>query len=152
MTKEAFVGYIEEYSDMMYRVAISILRNEEDCRDALQDSVLKAWEKRATLRDEGSFRPWMIRIVVNNCNNVLRKRRRVVSIDEIPEPSVPPPDPTLRAALQSLPEELRLPLVLVCSEGMSYAEAAQAMRIPVGAVRGRIHRAKKQLRKELNEE
>lgn len=152
MTKEAFVGYIEEYSEMMYRVAISILRNEEDCRDALQDSVLKAWEKRATLKDEGSFKAWMIRIVVNNCNNVLRKRRRVVSIDDIPEPSVPPPDPTLSAALRSLPEGLRLPLVLVCSEGMSYAEAAQAMRIPVGALRGRIHRAKQQLRKELNEE
>ena len=152
MTKEAFVEYSEEYSETMYRVAISILRNEEDCRDALQDAVLKAWEKRATLRNEDSFKPWLIRIVVNNCNNALRKRRRTVAIDEIPEPSIPPPDPTLSAALQSLPEGLRLPLVLVCSEGMSYAEAARAMRIPVGTLRGRVHRAKKQLRKELNEE
>lgn len=152
MTKETFVEFIEKYSDTMYRVAISILRNEEDCRDVLQDSVLKAWEKRATLKDESSFKPWVIRIVVNNCNNLLRKRRRIVAIDDIPEPSVPPPDPALRAALQSLPDNLRLPLVLVCSEGMSYAEAAQAMHIPVGAVRGRIHRAKKLLRKELCEE
>lgn len=152
MTKEAFVESIETYSDMMYRVAISILRNEEDCRDALQDAVLKAWEKRATLKDERSFKPWLMRIVVNHCNNALRRRRRVVSIEDIPEPSVPPPDPTLRAALQSLPDGLRLPLVLVYSEGMSYAEAAQVMRIPVGALRGRIHRAKLQLRKELHEE
>lgn len=152
MTKESFVRYIEEYSDMMYRIAISILRNEEDCRDALQDAVLKAWEKRSTLKDEGSFKPWLIRILVNTCNNVLRKRRRVVSIEEIPEPSIPPPDPVLSAALQSLPDSLRLPLVLVYSEGMSYAEAAQAMRIPVGALRGRVHRAKQQLRKELHEE
>ena len=152
MTKETFVAGIEEYSDMMYRVALSILRNEEDCRDALQDAVLKAWEKRTTLKDEQSFKPWLTRIVINNCNNVLRRRRRIVALDDIPEPSSPPPDPTLSMVLESLPESLRLPLVLVYSEGMSYAEAAQAMRVPVGAIRGRIHRAKEQLRKELREE
>lgn len=152
MTKESFVAGIEEHSDMMYRVALSILRNEDDCRDALQDAVLKAWEKRGTLKNEDSFRPWLMRIVVNNCHNALRGRKRLVSIDEIPEPSIPPPDPALSDALQSLPEGLRLPLVLVYSEGMSYAEAAQVLRIPTGALRGRIHRAKQQLRKELHEE
>lgn len=152
MTKEAFVAGVEAQADMMYRVAVSILRNEEDCRDALQDAVLKAWEKRETLKNEGSFRPWLTRIVINNCNTMLRARRRLVPLDEIPEPAVPPPDPVLKAALHALPSGLRLPLVLVYSEGMSYAEAAQALRIPVSAVRGRIYRAKQQLRKELREE
>lgn len=152
MTKEAFIAGIEAHTDTMYRVAISILRNEEDCRDALQDAVLKAWEKRETLKNENSFRPWLTRIVINNCNTMLRARRRLVALDEVPEPSVPPPDPVLKAALHTLPAGLRLPLVLVYSEGMSYAEAAQAMRIPISAVRGRIYRAKQQLRKELREE
>ena len=76
MTKEIFVEGIEAQADMMYRVAISILRNEEDCRDALQDAVLKAWEKRETLKNENSFRPWLTRIVINNCNTMLRAAPR----------------------------------------------------------------------------
>ena len=152
MTKEIFVEGIAAQADMMYRVAISILRNEEDCRDALQDAVLKAWEKRETLKNEGSFRTWLTRIVINNCNTMLRTRRRLLPLEEVPEPTVPPPDPVLKAALHTLPADLRLPLVLVYSEGMSYEEAAQALRIPVSTVRSRIYRAKQQLRKELCEE
>lgn len=152
MTREAFVEGIEAHADAMYRVAISILRNKEDCRDALQDAVLKAWEKRDTLKNESSFRPWLTRIVINRCNDVLRTRRRFVALDDLPEPSAPPPDPTLSAALYALPASLRLPLVLVYAEGMSYAEAAKALHLPVSAVRGRVFRAKQQLRKELREE
>lgn len=152
MTKETFVEGIEAHSDTMYRVAISILRNEEDCRDVLQDAVLKAWEKQDTLKDESRFRPWLMRIVINRCNDVLRGRRRLVALEDIPEPSAPPPDPALSAALHALPASLRLPLVLVYSEGMSYAEVAEAMRLPVSTVRSRIYWAKQQLRKELREE
>ena len=55
-------------------------------------------------------------------------------------------------ALEALPEKLRLPLVLCYSEGMSYEEAASALRIPVSTLRGRIHRGKNELRKELDAE
>ena len=60
--------------------------------------------------------------------------------------------PTLAFALESLPEKLRLPLVLCYSEGMSYAEIAETMRLPLTTVRSRIHYAKKELRKELDAE
>lgn len=152
MTKEFFTQEIALNTGLMYRVAYTILRNEEDCKDALQDAVLKAWEKRFSLKNEQSFRPWLTRIVINSCYNIQRKRRPTVSIEEIQEPSVPPPDLALSMALQSLPEKLRLPITLVYSEGMSYADAAQALRLPTGTIRGRIHRAKEQLRKELSEE
>lgn len=52
MTKEFFVQEIDAHSEMMYRVAFTILRNRESCKDALQEAVLRAWEKRDTLRDE----------------------------------------------------------------------------------------------------
>ncbi len=65
---------------------------------------------------------------------------------------VPPPDLTLALALSRLPEKLRLPLVLCYSEGMSYQEIADTLRVPVPTVRGRIHRAKGELRKELDAE
>ena len=65
MTKEQFVQEIEAHTGVMYRVAFTILRNDEDCKDAMSDATLKAWEKRNSLRDITRFRAWMIRIVTN---------------------------------------------------------------------------------------
>lgn len=76
----------------------------------------------------------------------------MVSIEDVPEPQVAALDISLAMALQSLPEKLRLPLVLYYSEGLTYAEIAQTLRLPMATVRGRIHRAKGQLRKELGVE
>ena len=153
MERKFFIAEIETCSDMMYRVAWSILRNDADVQDALQDAVLKAWEKRNKLRDEKFFRTWITRILINACYDTQRKRRRIVSMDEIPESTVSnAPDPDLTLALQALPEKLRLPLVLCYSEGMSYEEAADVLRIPITTLRGRLRRGKEELRKELNAE
>ena len=153
MERKFFIAEIETCSDMMYRVAWSILRNDADVQDALQDAVLKAWEKRDKLRDEKFFRTWITRILINACYDTQRKRRRIVSMDEIPESTVSnAPDPDLALALQALPEKLRLPLVLCYSEGMSYEEAADVLRIPMTTLRGRLRRGKKELRKELDAE
>ena len=153
MDRGFFIAEIETCSDMMYRVAWSILRNDADVQDALQDAVLKAWEKRDKLRDEKFFRTWITRILINACYDTQRKRRRIVSMDEIPESTVSnAPDPDLALALQALPEKLRLPLVLCYSEGMSYEEAADVLRIPITTLRGRLRRGKDELRKELNAE
>jgi len=153
LERKFFIAEIETCSDMMYRVAWSILRNDADVQDALQDAALKAWEKRDKLRDEKFFRTWITRILINACYDTQRKRRRIVSMDEIPESTVSnAPDPDLALALQALPEKLRLPLVLCYSEGMSYEEAADVLRIPITTLRGRLRRGKDELRKELNAE
>lgn len=149
MEKDFFVKEIEARSTMMYRVAFTILRNSDDCRDALQEAALKAWEKRKSLRDEKFFKTWLTRILINECYDFQRKRRRIISLEEAPEQSSPPPDLTLALALQALPEKLRLPLVLRYSEGMDEAEIAKILHLPNSTVRGRIYRAKQQLRKEL---
>ena len=153
MDRERFIAEIEVCSGMLYRVAWSILRNNADCEDALQDAALRAWEKRGRLRDERFFRTWITRILINACYDTQRKRRRRVPLDEIPEQTAAAaPDPALALALEALPEKLRLPLVLCYSEGMSYEEAAAALRSPLSTLRGRIHRGKEQLRKELSAE
>lgn len=151
MDKAFFIREIEACSGMLYRVAYTILRNDDACRDALQDTALKAWEKRHTLREERYFRTWVTRILIRTCYDAQRKRGRFVSLEAIAEPASPPPDPSLELALASLPEKLRLPLVLCLCEGMTYAEAAQALHISLSAVRSRIHRAKGELRKELEQ-
>lgn len=149
MDKDFFVQEIERCSGMLYRVAWTILRSDEACRDAMQDTALRAWEKRHTLREMCYFRTWITRILINSCYDARRKHRHVVSLEDVPEPYTSPPDPALSMALQALPESLRLPLMMSCSEGMSYAEIARTLHLPETTVRGRIHRAKKELRKEL---
>lgn len=151
MDKDFFVQELEAHSGMLYRVAYTLLHDDDACRDALQDAALKAWEKRQSLRETRFFRTWITRITINTCYDTIKKRRRIVSLEEIREQSSPPPDLTLSLALASLPEKLRLPLVLCYSEGMSYQEAADALRVPVATVRGRIHRAKGALKRELDE-
>ena len=152
MDRGFFIAEIETCSDMMYRVAWSILRNEVDVQDALQDAVLKAWEKRDKLREEKYFRTWMTRILINVCYDTQRMHRKIVPLDKIPVQSSSAPDPDLAMALEALPEKLRLPLVLCYSEGMTYEEAADVLRIPMTTLRGRLRRRKKELRKELDAE
>lgn len=151
MDKDFFVQELEAHSGMLYRVAYTILHNDDACRDALQDAALKAWEKRGSLREERFFRTWITRILINTCYDTIKRTRRIVSLEEIREQSTPPPDLTLSLALAKLPEKLRLPLVLCYSEGMSYQEAADALHVPLATVRGRIHRAKGELRKQLDD-
>jgi len=151
MTKENYVREVQRCQGSMYRVALTILRNDDDVRDALQEAALKAWEKRHTLREEAYFGTWMTRIVINVCHQMHRKRKREVLMDELPEAPQPFSGLTLRLVLETLPEQLRLPLVLKCVEGMSDEEVAGILHLTQSAVRSRIHRARVQLRKELGE-
>lgn len=149
MDKDAFVREIDRCGGMLFRMAWSLLQNREDCRDAMQETALRAWEKRHTLRNEVWFSTWVARILINVCHDIQRRRRRMVPLEETAEPFAEPEDPALSLALQRLPEKLRLPLMMQCAEGMSYAEIARALRTTEAAVRGRIYRAREQLRKEL---
>ena len=68
MDKDFFIREIDACSSMLYRVAYTILRNDDLCQDALQDTALKAWEKRNSLREERYFRTWITRILINTWN------------------------------------------------------------------------------------
>lgn len=149
MDRNDFAQRIVAQTDRMYRIAWTLLRHDEDCRDAMQSAALKAWEKRMTLRQPEYFATWLTRILINECHAIQRKRKRNLPLEDAEWVSTPPRDPALSMALQALPESLRLPLVMHALEGMSYAEVAKALRLPVSTVTGRIHRAKSQLKKEL---
>lgn len=149
MNKSEFAALVVEQTDRMYRIAWTLLRSDEDCRDAMQEAALKAWAKRYTLREEKYFATWLTRILINECYAMRRKQKRFVPLEDIEYVSAPAHDPMLSLALQSLPEELRLPLVMHSLEGMSYEEIGKVLRLPHSTITGRIHRAKQQLRKEL---
>ena len=149
MDRNEFASRVVEQTDRMYRIAYVLLRSDEDCRDAMQEAALKAWEKRSTLREPRYFATWLTRILINECRNIQRKQKRLVPIREEILPAAPTQDPTLSMLLQGLPEKLRLPLVMHAVEGMTYEEISRTLRLPRSTVVGRIQRAKQRLKKEL---
>ena len=69
----------------MYKAARSVLYNDEDVADAISETILACWEKIWQLKEEDYFRTWMTRILINKCNDILRKQRNIMLVEEIPE-------------------------------------------------------------------
>lgn len=150
MDKQTFVALVDEKSQTLFRVARSILRKEEDCNDALQEGILKAWASRHRLRNQRYFATWITRIVINECHNILRKQAKYTLMAEVPDKAVcPTPDGGLHQVIDALPEALRLPVILHYVEGYSGKEIASLLRIPLVTVRNRLYSARKKLRLEL---
>lgn len=153
MTAETFTQRVMEMEKTLYRVAYGMLYNRHDCLDAVQECIAKAWQKRLSLKNEASFRPWVIRILINECNNLLRARLRCVPVEEVPEGKAPPDaDPWLHDAIRALPEKLRLPVVLYYMEGFSVDQAADILHIPRGTVKTRLAKARKELKTALQDD
>lgn len=152
--KDEFVAAIDEKSTMLYRVARTILRRDEDCKDALQESVLKAWQSRHKLSDPQLFSTWITRILINECYTILRKTKRLILLDDVSAENIASqsphvPDRQLQLALEALPEKLRLPLVLHYVEGYTYEEMSKILRLPQSTIRGRLSRGREALKLEI---
>ena len=151
MNEKDFTALCQEHMPGMYRMSMALVRNPADAQDAVQQALLKAWAARDRMRP-GVERAWLMRIVINESRNVQRQRMRMVPVERLPEQAYTPPDTDLREAIDALPENWRLPLLLKYMEGMSEKEAARALGITQGALKARLHRARKALEKVLNEE
>ena len=154
MTRDDFALRVTDARNKMYRVARSYLRGESDCMDAISEAVVKAWQKRASLRDESFFDTWLIRILIRECVNIQRAQKRVVPVETLPETRFEPPDEnaSLRAALDGLPQKMRTATVLHYMEGLPVLDVAKAMRAPKGSVTSWLHYARLRLREALKEE
>ncbi len=152
MNEQTYLDLMRQAEGVLYHVACTLLRDEADRRDAMQETALRAWEKRRTLREERYFQTWCVRIMMNVCHSMYRKGRQTVTMERMPERPVRCEEPELRMVLDALPEKHRLPLVLHYLEGFSVEEIARVMGVPAGTVKYRLHQARKALRIELDEE
>ena len=152
MEEQAWIERMREAEASLYHVACAILSSETDRRDAMQETALRAWEHRRSLRDERYFKTWVTRIAVNVCRDILRKSRRIVPVETMPDRPAPESPTELYVTIESLPERLRLPLVLYYLEGYTVEETARALGLPLGTVKFRLHEARKALRIELDGE
>ena len=122
--------------------------SDEDIADAISDTILVCWEKFSQLKEDRHFRTWMTRILLNKCTDILRKRKQMVWMDEIPEtPDVDAgfENSEWKEALNSLSENFRLVVMLYYIEGFKTSEISQILDIPEGTVRSRLARGREQL-------
>lgn len=150
---DAFGQLVQENLQKMYRIAISILQNEEDAADAIQETMLKCWQKINQVRNEDYFETWLIRTLINQCKDILKCRKRTVLVDDIPEAAQEDnyTNTEWKAVLRVLHEKYRIVLELYYVEGFSTKEIATMMHITDASVRTRLVRGRKQLEQMFRE-
>lgn len=135
----------------LYRVTCGLLNNESDREDAVQSAIEKGWRKASSLKEEQKLKAWLVRILINECYNILRKKKREIPVAQLPEPPEAEASPDLRETVLALPDELRLPIILHYMEGFSIKEIAAVLGLPQGTVLSRMNRARKQLKNIITE-
>jgi RNA polymerase sigma-70 factor (ECF subfamily) len=156
----AFDELMRSHEDRVFAICLRMMRNREEALDATQDVFLTLFRKADRYKEQAAFSTWLYRVSINTCYDHLRrrKRKRTEPIPEYLDPSDPRSGDALNAvelrpdidqALARLSPEFRAAVVLVDVEGMSLDGASDTLEIPVGTVKSRLFRARKQLSEEL---
>jgi RNA polymerase sigma-70 factor, ECF subfamily len=166
----AYNELVLAYQQLAYNVAYRIMGNEDQAMDATQDGFLKGYRALSQFRG-GSFKAWILRIITNCCYDQLRSRQRrpQTPIDDLleneehsllledmadqPETVVERQefDVTIQRALNLLPEDQRVTVIMSDIEGLSYEEIAAATDVALGTVKSRLSRGRNKLRAFLSE-
>lgn len=152
MTRADFIQRVRTCERRLYRVARTMLSREADCEDAVQEALLKAWAKLKTLREDRYFETWLIRILINQCKTMYRRRPK--NVGELTEdiPSNDTLDSPLFEALKALPEKPRIALELHYVEGYDIEACAKLLNVPEGTVKWRLHEGRRLLKDAMGEE
>lgn len=170
--REAYARFVTEYSDLVYRLAIKMLANEQDAEDVLQETFLKAFRYLDTFKGKSSLSTWLYRIATNEALMMIRKRRpekSQIDIEETQEdeglPKVDivdwgdrPEDSllttesidTLNLEVQKLSPALRIVFILRDIQGLSVRETSEVLDLTESAVKTRLSRARLKLRQALS--
>ena len=153
MNREQFTTEVLKAEKSLYHIAKSILKNDEDCADAMQNAIL--YGKLHTLKNEAFFRTWITRILINESYQLIRGRKNQISYEEYMDDRKAE-DQTryseLYRAVQELSESYRIPFVLHYVEGYSVKEIGIILKLTESAVKVRLHRARKLMKERLKGE
>ena len=155
----------------LYGAALRLTRNPQDAEDLVQETYLRAYRGFTSFQEGTNLRAWMYRILTNTfINSYRKKQRQPVTVsdediedwylyDKLGESGVEAsaesevlekiPDEDVQKALEDLPENFRMAVLLADVEGFSYKEIAEIMDVPIGTVMSRLHRGRKALQKAL---
>ncbi len=151
MTKERFTELVLASEQTLYRVSMSMLKNEADCQDAVQTAILTAYEKLSDLKKEEFFKTWLVKILINTCHKQLRFRSKHTELSEDLPTDSDDSVKEVRDAVNRLPDKIRQVVVLYYIEGFSVKEIRQIIKIPEGTIKSRLSKGRDLLRVHLSE-
>lgn len=153
--KQAFSFLFEQNLTDMYKVAKAILKKDEDVEDALQETALICWQKIGQLEKNRYFKTWMIRILINECNSILRERKTVCEDEKIQEQGTE--DYGYLSVewdlfLSTLEEKQRLVVILYYTQGYKVREIARIMETSESSVKKYLMKARNKVEELYKEE
>lgn len=168
--REAYRVLVDRYAGLVFGLARRYCDGEAEVEDLAQDIFLRAYDGLAEFREDASFSSWLYAIAANRCRDHLRTRRRDPSLDELEERTDGAPSPALedgstpeeelereeradrlRRALAELRPEYAVPFLLKYEQDLSYREMARLLDATAGALKVRVHRARAELRRLLED-
>ena len=163
LVKKAIKGNFNAYSTLVnnlkedgYKIAYTILRNEQDSMDAYLQAVEKGLNNIHNLREANYFKAWFLRIVINEAKNIITKNSKIKYLEEVKEKEVKYVENNsnkidLEIALNNIEPQVREMIKLKYYLGYKLEEIAEILNLPVGTVKGKIYSALKLMRKELSD-
>lgn len=148
---DAFAQLIELNTQSMYKVARAYFTNDADVADAIGETTLTCFEKISTLRNPKYFKTWLLRILINQCNQMIREKNREVTTAEFSDIMDESSQYALlefKELLDQMDEKYRVVLVLYYVEGFKMKEIAELLDIKENTVKTRLKRGKASLKRE----
>ena len=148
MKEEVFEQYYKAHAAKALRAATAIVRNDELAADVVQETFLRVYRSMHRIDPARAFEPWLYRILINECNRALSKKREHIPIEECNDLTGPVTSDyrELYDAVGQLDESQRVPLVLRYIIGYSDKEAAKILRINLTTQKARVKRAKEKIK------
>ncbi len=152
--KTWFSKEIIEIEEGMYRFAFSILKNDTDVQDAVQESILKAYKNLDTLKNKSKFKSWMFIILKNNCFEILKKRNECVEIAEeiVSNQNDIDLKLTLWSVVQNLAQPYRTTVTLFYYEDMSIKQISKITDTKEDAVKKQLERGREKIKEVIKDE
>ncbi len=151
---DAFSKLVKMYEKDLYRVAIAMVKNNEDASDCIQDSILKAYKSIGKLKKEEYFKTWLIKILINNCKDTISKEKKFTSLLQVSKEAFYEENLEyieIQEVIDNLDEDLKVLIILYYYEDMSIKDISESLGISEGTIKSRMSRARSKLKSMLNE-
>ena len=148
---EALERIINQIKYKLYKTGMAILKNDDDVCDALQETLISIYKNIGKLEKQEYFSTWAIRILINKCNDIMRKNKKIkdindkMKIDTINYYDIYEKESILENVLNNIDENLRLITVLYYYDDLSISKISDTLNIPEGTVKSRLSRARNKI-------